>query len=176
MSNETATLSPFRVKFHLGFDALVGYHRIQRVPETEKKGRRHSSFVFVTLSGAKPSVSVDLSGVVKTNYKSSGAGGQHRNKTMTGVRLQHPSGLIVTNADTRSEKDNSEKAYAELKRRLVEAQQSELHESARTAKNAQMSAESWTWTEWRDEVVERSTGRRAKMSRLLKGKGFELFN
>ena len=114
---------------------------------------------------------IDLSGTVETFYRSSGAGGQHRNKTETGVRLQHPSGVIVTCAKQRHKRQNQLEAWAELKRRLQVTAESEAHLETNELRVSQIENRSWTWTQWRDEVTDKS-GKRARMSDLLRGKGF----
>lgn len=127
--------------------------------------------VTIALIDSVSSRSVDLSGTVETFYRSSGAGGQHRNKTETGVRLQHPSGVIVTCAKQRHKRQNQLEAWAELKRRLQATAEGEAHSETNELRVSQIENRSWTWTQWRDEVTDKS-GKRARMSDLLRGKGF----
>lgn len=115
----------------------------------------------------------DLSGVVETYYRSSGKGGQHRNKTDSAVRLQHPNGMIVTAAKERSQWQNRQVAWAELERRLTERAQSVSADDQNATRAGQLAERGWTWTEWRDEVVDRTTGKRARMSDLLRGRAFD---
>ena len=114
---------------------------------------------------------IDLSGTVETFYRSSGAGGQHRNKSESAVRLQHPSGIIVTCAKQRYKHQNQLEAWAELRRRLEFELENAHHSETNELRVAQIENRSWTWTQWRDEVSDKS-GRRARMSDLLKGRNF----
>lgn len=125
---------------------------------------------IAVIDGAKGR-EIDLSGTVETFYRGSGKGGQHRNKTESAVRLQHPTGITVTCEQQRHKYQNQQVAWAELKRRLEVTLNSSLHEETNDVRVSQIENRSWTWTQWRDEVTDKN-GRRARMSDLLRGKGF----
>lgn len=120
-------------------------------------------------------IEFSMDGVTEQFYRDSGAGGQHRNKTDTACRLTHPTGLVICCADERSQWLNRQKAWTEMERRLREQARQIVHAKKNNERVIQMNDRGWTWTEWRDEVVDRSTGKRARYSDLMKGKNFHKF-
>ena len=105
-----------------------GGHRVQRVPETETKGRIHTSAATVAVMAEPEDVEVDLK---PDDYRvdrfcASGPGGQHVNKTASAIRLTHlETGLVVSCQDEKSQHKNLAKALRVLKTRLYEQKRAE---------------------------------------------------
>lgn len=116
-----------------------GVHRVQRVPETESQGRIHTSTVTVAVLPEAEEVEVEINpaDIIIESCKSSGAGGQHINKTESAVRLTHkPTGIVIECQNERSQFQNKEKALKMLRAKLYEIKQTEQDELiASTRKN-----------------------------------------
>ena len=118
-----------------------GVHRVQRVPETESQGRIHTSTVTVAVLPEADEVELEINPTdLKIDvFRSSGAGGQHINKTESAVRITHlPTGVVVECQDERSQHKNKDRAMKILRSRLFEAKQREQDEKIAGQRKAQV--------------------------------------
>ena len=123
----------------LKFEA--GTHRVQRVPETESSGRIQTSAATVAVMPEAEEVefSIDPKDLQIDTYRSSGAGGQHVNKTESAIRITHlPTGTVVECQDERSQYKNKERAMKILRSRLYEAEQERLNAAIARERKSQV--------------------------------------
>ncbi|MBQ7353314.1 MAG: peptide chain release factor 1 [Clostridia bacterium] len=118
-----------------------GVHRVQRVPETEAQGRVQTSTATVAVLPEAEDVEVDLNmgDVIVETCKSSGAGGQHVNKTESAIRLIHkPTGIVVECQDERSQFKNKDKAFKILRTKLYDMKQQEQNDKIASERKSQV--------------------------------------
>lgn len=118
-----------------------GVHRVQRVPDTETQGRIHTSTVTVAVMPEADEVELEINpaDLKIDTFRSSGAGGQHINKTSSAIRVTHlPTGTVVECQDERSQFKNKEKALKVLRARLFDAAQREHDEAIASDRRSQV--------------------------------------
>lgn len=118
-----------------------GVHRVQRIPQTEKQGRVHTSTVTVAVLPQAEEIDVTIrpEDLRIDTYRASGAGGQHVNKTSSAVRITHlPSNTVVAVQDERSQHKNREKAFKILRARLLAAQEEAQREQQVAQRRSQI--------------------------------------
>jgi peptide chain release factor 1 len=118
-----------------------GVHRVQRVPETESQGRIQTSTATVAVLPEVEDVEIEIkdSDLIFESCKSSGAGGQHINKTESAVRLTHkPSGIVIECQEERSQFKNKDKALKMLRAKLYDIKQREQSEKVASDRKSQV--------------------------------------
>lgn len=118
-----------------------GVHRVQRVPDTETQGRIHTSTATVAVMPEADDVEVEINpaDLKIDTFRSSGAGGQHINKTSSAIRITHiPTGTVVECQDERSQFKNKDKAMRVLRARLFDAAQREHDEAIASDRRSQV--------------------------------------
>ena len=118
-----------------------GVHRVQRVPDTESQGRIHTSTITVAVLPEAPDVDIEIldKDLKIDTYRSSGAGGQHVNKTESAIRITHlPTGIVVNCQDERSQIKNRDKAMNILKSKLYDYYQSQADAEYAAARKSQV--------------------------------------
>ena len=118
-----------------------GVHRVQRVPDTETQGRIHTSTATVAVMPEADDVEIEINpaDLKIDTFRSSGAGGQHINKTSSAIRITHiPTGTVVECQDERSQFKNKDKAMRVLRARLFDAAQREHDEAIASDRRSQV--------------------------------------
>ena len=149
MSSNETELGGFReVTFMIEGDGAYsrfkfesGVHRVQRVPETESQGRIQTSTATVAVLPEAEDVEIEINpaDIIMESCKSSGAGGQHINKTESAVRLTHkPTGIVIECQEERSQFKNRDKALKMLKTKLYDIKQREQAEKIASDRKSQV--------------------------------------
>ena len=123
----------------LKFEA--GTHRVQRVPETESSGRIQTSAATVAVmpEAEETELSIDPKDLQIDTFRSSGAGGQHVNKTESAIRITHlPTGTVVECQDERSQYKNKDRAMKILRSKLYEAEQARQNAEIAATRRSQV--------------------------------------
>ena len=118
-----------------------GVHRVQRVPETETQGRIHTSTATVAVMPQAEEVdfALDMKDLRIDTFRSSGAGGQHINKTSSAIRVTHiPTGTVVECQNERSQFQNKDKALEILRSRLLAQKQKEQQDAINAQRQGQV--------------------------------------
>lgn len=118
-----------------------GVHRVQRVPETETQGRIHTSTVTVAVlpEAEEVELEIDPKDLKIDTFRSSGAGGQHINKTSSAIRVTHlPTGMVVECQDERSQYKNKDRALSVLRSRLLAQKQAAQDSQIATERRSQV--------------------------------------
>ena len=118
-----------------------GVHRVQRVPETESQGRIQTSTATVAVLPEAEDVEIEINpaDIIVESCKSSGAGGQHINKTESAVRITHkPTGIVIECQEERSQFKNRDKALKMLKTKLYDIKLTEQNEKIASDRKSQV--------------------------------------
>ncbi|MBI2622613.1 MAG: PCRF domain-containing protein [Candidatus Levybacteria bacterium] len=123
------------------FKYEAGVHRVQRIPETEKRGRIHTSTATVSVLPELEDIDLHINpeDIEFEAFRSGGHGGQNVNKVSTAVRLKHkPTGIVVTCQTERSQSQNRELAFSVLRAKLWEAEVEKQHKEISSLKSTQV--------------------------------------
>lgn len=165
------------------FNNESGVHKFQRVPKTEKRGRVHTSTISVAVlpiekDNFKKKYYEDKD-IKIDEYRGSGAGGQHRNKTSSAIRVTHkPSGIVITCENERSQHQNKAIALSILNSKLKEIEKNSsknkiINERKGQVKNNERNEARRIYNEQRGEINDLILNQRKQYKDFFKG---ELFN
>jgi len=121
----------------------AGVHRVQRVPETEKRGRIHTSTAIVSVLPVLEDIDLHINDddIEFEAFRAGGHGGQNVNKVSTAVRIKHkPSGIVVTCQKERTQGKNRDLAMGMLRAKLWEQELAKRHEQISELKSTQVGA------------------------------------
>ena len=160
------------------FAPEAGGHRWQRIPPTERGGRKHSSTITVAVLDETTVVVEELcdGDLVINRYRASGPGGQKRNKVETAIRIRHkPSGIVVCSASEASQKQNLINARRELQCRVTSVAKQRLHQAINGSRKSQIgkgerSDKIRTVQMQNGKVINHVTGKSVSVKDYLKGK------
>jgi peptide chain release factor 1 len=160
------------------YERLAGVHRVQRIPKSERQGRRHTSTATVAVLSQRPAIPLEIADedVEVFTYRGHGKGGQHRNKTDSAVRLVHrPTQTTVVVEHGRSQWQNLQEARAVLAERLGDmARQQDsakvLSERNRQIASAERPVKQFTHNEQRSVVESHGTGEVWRWSDFYRGR------
>jgi peptide chain release factor 1 len=163
---------------HRAYERLAGVHRVQRIPKSDRQGRRHTSTATVAVLSQQPQSTVEIADedVDVFTYRGHGKGGQHRNKTDSAVRLVHrPTQTTVVVEHGRSQWQNLQEARAVLAERLAEmARQQDsakvLSERNRQIASGERPVKQFTHNEQRAVVESHGTGEVWRRSDFYRGR------
>lgn len=155
----------------------AGGHRVQRVPPTEKRGRRQTSTVTVAVLPMVDEVelSIDPSDLEWETKRSGGHGGQHAQKNETSVRVRHvPTGIEASCEDERSQDRNKRRALEVLRARLYAKAMKESSDAENAARKAQVGSgqrgdKVRTYRFQDDRVVDHRVGKKVRLADVLDG-------
>ena len=158
------------------FSEETGGHRWQRVPPTERRGRVHTSTITVAVFSdiKEENINLDANDVIETRYSGSGAGGQHRNKHMNCVRLQHVPTDVVVTVEGKHYHRNRDQAWKDLKEKLQEQQRHDFYSQRAVNRKEQVGSgmrgdKRRTYRERDNRVVDHVTGKRATLGQIRQG-------
>ena len=157
-----------------------GGHRFQRIPPTEKRGRVHSSTITVAVleEPSETQLRIDTRDLEWRTCRSSGAGGQHVNKTESAVQVTHiPSGLQVRCESERSQRQNRATALSLLRARLLERQRTAVTIGRNNDRRQQIGSgergDKIRTVRYQDCVVtDHTTGDKLTLTQYLRGEAF----
>jgi peptide chain release factor 1 len=159
-----------------------GVHRVQRVPTTEAQGRIHTSAATVAVLPEAREIDfvINEADLKIDTMRSSGAGGQHVNKTESAIRITHlPTGVVVAVQEERSQHRNKAKAMALLRSRILDAQNQRADEQRAADRRSQVgsgdrSQRIRTYNFPQDRVTDHRIGLTLyTLARLMEGEGFD---